>query len=153
MRLTATILAAALAVAPLNAAMAEGGSASSGSIGSGFGAALNEYRAQNGRGPLHQDAALTRAAQAHAEDMASHGYFSHYGRNGSDVTTRARAAGCRGGGGFAENIAWGQPTANHVFQGWANSSGHRANMLGSGYGAYGLGQANGYWVLVFAGSC
>jgi uncharacterized protein YkwD len=119
----------------------------------GFGDALNAFRAQHGLGGLREDGALTRAAQAYAQDMATHGYFSHTGRDGSTVLTRARGAGCNGQGYFAENIAWGQDSANDAFQGWAASSGHRANMLGRNYGAYGLGQSGGYWVLVFADGC
>ena len=90
---------------------------------------------------------------AFAEDMARGGYFSHTGRDGSNVIVRARAAGCQGRGYFAENIAWGQRSAQDAFNGWAASSGHRANMLGQNYGAYGLGQASGYWVLMFADGC
>lgn len=125
----------------------------SSSAGMSFGDALNQVRAQNGLGALRQDAHLTRAAQAFAEDMARHGYFSHQGRDGSTVSIRVRAAGCRGRGYFAENIAWGQRTAQSTFDGWMASSGHRQNMLGANYGAYGLGQSEGYWVLVFADGC
>lgn len=131
--------------------VASGSSASTGVMG--FGAALNAFRAEHGLGGLRESAALTRAAQAFAEDMARHGYFSHQGRDGSSVTTRVRAAGCRGQGYFAENIAWGQPSAQAAFSGWAARSGHRANMLGRNYGVYGLGQSNGYWVLTFADAC
>jgi uncharacterized protein YkwD len=118
-----------------------------------FGDALNNLRGQHGLSGLREDRALSRAAQAYAQDMAAHGYFSHTGRDGSTVLTRARAAGCNGRGYFAENIAWGQDSANDAFQGWAASSGHRANMLGRNYGAFGLGQSGGYWVLVFADGC
>ena len=158
MRLPTIVLAlpfAALlaALAPVEAAAHGVASAASSSQGVGFGDALNAFRAQQGLGAMHEDRRLARAAQAFAEDMASHGYFSHTGRNGSSVTTRARAAGCQGRGYFAENIAWGQRSANGAFQSWVNSSGHRANMLGRQYGAYGLGQSGGYWVLVFADGC
>ncbi|CAA9389451.1 MAG: Glutamate synthase [NADPH] large chain [uncultured Rubellimicrobium sp.] len=125
----------------------------SSSAGMSFGDALNQVRSQSGLGALRQDAHLTGAAQAFAEDMARHGYFSHQGRDGSTVSTRVRAAGCRGRGYFAENIAWGQRTAQSTFDGWMASSGHRRNMLGENYGAYGLGQSGGYWVLVFADGC
>ena len=154
MRLPAIILASILAVSSAALpAVADGGSASSASLASSFGDALNSLRGQNGRGALRADPHLTHAAQAFAEDMARHGYFSHTGRDGSNVMTRARAAGCRGRGYYAENIAWGQRTAQDAFSGWAASSGHRANMLGRSYGAFGLGQASGYWVLIFADGC
>ncbi len=126
------------------------GSLTSNSTASGFGDALNEMRARNGLGSLREDMHLTQAAQAYAEDMARHAYFSHTGRDGSTVTTRARGAGCRGRGYFAENIAWGQKTAQAAFSGWAASAGHRDNMLGRNYGVFGLGQSSGMWVLIFA---
>jgi uncharacterized protein YkwD len=154
MRLPAIILASILAVS--SAALpvaADGRSTSSASVASSFGDALNVLRAQNGRGALRSDPHLTRAAQAYAEDMARHGYFSHTGRDGSNVMTRARRAGCNGRGYYAENIAWGQRTAQDAFSGWAASSGHRTNMLGRNYGAFGLGQASGYWVLIFSDGC
>ena len=156
MRLRTAVLAlpfAALAAAftPVAAPAQSAASSSQGVMS--FGDALNAYRTQQGRGALREDRNLTRAAQAFAEDMARYGYFSHTGRDGSTVMTRARAAGCKGRGYFAENIAWGQRSANDAFQGWVNSSGHRANMLGRNYGAYGLGQSGGYWVLVFADGC
>jgi uncharacterized protein YkwD len=154
MRLPAIILALLLAASSAAPpAAADGGSVTSASLASSFGDALNAFRAQNGRGALQADPRLARAAQAFAEDMARHGYFSHTGRDGSNVLTRARAAGCRGQGRLAENIAWGQQSAQDAFSGWAASSGHRANMLGRSYGAIGLGQASGYWVLIFADGC
>lgn len=151
--LASFLLTGSLLSAPGVATAQETVAMSSSSSTSGFGSALNQYRANYGLGGLRQDRALTAAAQAYAEDMARSGRFSHTGRDGSNVLHRARAAGCRGRGYLAENIAWGQPTAQHAFDGWAASSGHRANMLGRNYGAYGLGQANGYWVLMFADGC
>jgi uncharacterized protein YkwD len=151
--LASFLLSGSLLSAPAAATAQEAAAMASSSSTGGFGSALNQYRANYGLGGLRQDRALTAAAQAYAEDMARSGRFSHTGRDGSSVLHRARAAGCRGRGYFAENIAWGQPTAQHVFNGWAASSGHLANMLGRNYGAYGLGQANGYWVLMFADGC
>lgn len=126
---------------------------SSSTAAGSFGAALNQFRANHGLRSLSEDRHLSRAAQAYAEEMARSGRFSHTGRNGSTVVHRARAAGCRGQGYFAENIAWGQRSAQNAFDGWAASSGHRANMLGRNYGVYGLGQSQGFWVLMFADGC
>lgn len=152
--LASILLSGGLVSAPLSATAQEAAmTASSSSEASGFGAALNQFRANHGLGGLREDRVLSAAAQAYAEDMARSGRFSHTGRDGSTVVHRARSAGCAGRGYFAENIAWGQPSAQHAFDGWAASSGHRANMLGRNYGAYGLGQANGYWVLMFADGC
>jgi len=110
-------------------------------------------RASNGLGGLREDRILRAAAQAYAEDMARNGFHSHTGRDGSTVVDRARRAGCRGRGYFAENIAWGQDSVGDTFAGWSASAGHRANMLGPNYGVYGLGQAGGMWVLMFADAC
>jgi uncharacterized protein YkwD len=135
------------------AAEAQGERTSSSGATLSFAEALNAFRAQNGVGPVRQSAVLNRAAQRYAEMMASTGSFSHTGPDGSTVTTRVRATGCNGRGYFAENIAWGQSSANDAFQGWVARSGHRENMLGRNYGVFGLGQANGYWVLTFADAC
>ena len=146
------LLAQPLAAETAVVAVADRASSSSATAMS-FGDALNAFRAQHGRGALAEDRALSRAAQSYAEAMAAGGFFSHVGPDGSNVATRARAAGCRGRGYYAENIAWGQRTASDSFNGWAASSGHRANMLGRPYGVFGLGQASGYWVLMFADGC
>jgi uncharacterized protein YkwD len=158
MRLPAILVALSLLSAcAMSVAPAEGPTLTrlraSGSEASGLGAALNDFRAQNGLGPLRQDPSLARAAQAFAEDMAAHGYFSHTGRDGSTLLTRARAAGCASGGAMAENIAWGQPSARQAFAGWSGSAGHRRNMLGRSYATFGLGQSNGCWVLMLADRC
>lgn len=136
------ILAAALAV----------GLAGTASADTGFGGALNAVRAQAGLGGLRADRSLTTAAQAYAERMAGSGQVQHVGADGSTQITRAQAAGCRSRF-VGENIAWGQRSAQATFEGWMASSGHRANMLGRQYGIYGLGQAGGMWVIMFADRC
>jgi uncharacterized protein YkwD len=147
------LLSGSLLAAPsIGSAQDAAGMASSSSSG-GFSSALNQYRANYGLGGLRESGALSAAAQAYAEDMARSGRFSHTGGDGSNVVHRARAAGCRGQGYFAENIAWGQRSAQDAFNGWAASSGHRANMLGRNYGVFGVGQASGYWVMMFADGC
>lgn len=122
---------------------------------SDFTARLNTFRASQGRGTVRQSAILTRAAQAHADDMAARGYFSHEspgGPNGNNLVQRAAAAGCALRSG-AENIASGQRSEAEVFAGWENSRGHRVNMLGRGYTEYGLGRAGNIWVLKFSSGC
>jgi hypothetical protein len=45
---------------------------------------INRDRASMGLGPVTlEDGAATRAGQAHAEDMAQHGYLGHWGTDGS----------------------------------------------------------------------
>jgi len=89
---------------------------------------VNATRAQNGLPPLATSAHLNRAAAAHAADMARHDYYSHVSRNGANIRDRVQATGY-GSCLRAENIAWGQPSAEVVTRLWINSPGHRANIL------------------------
>jgi hypothetical protein len=112
----------------------------------------NQARDRSGRGELACDAAGTRAARAHSQDMCDNGYFSHTGRDGSSAGDRMRREGARFGG-WGENIAWGQRDADAVHSTWMNSSGHRRNILGGGFGRIGVGLATcggrNYWTQVF----
>ncbi|MBQ8563178.1 MAG: hypothetical protein IJ443_04740 [Firmicutes bacterium] len=116
---------------------------------------VNQERQEAGLGSLKADSELTRLAQLKAEDMAEKGYFSHTSPTYGSAFDMMKSAGYsyRTAG---ENIAKGQKTAEAVMNGWMNSSGHRANILGSGYTKIGVGYAtNGsgtpYWVQIFAG--
>ena len=70
-------------------------------------------------------------------------------------TDRIRAAGypLTGSWGTAENIAYGQQTAQDVMTGWMNSPGHKANILSANFKELGVGHyvKNGthYWVQNF----
>ena len=112
---------------------------------------VNTVRARNGLRTLRQDAAMTRAANIRAAELAKK--FSHTRPNGgrglailSEMGVSYRTAG--------ENIAAGQTSAQVVMSAWMGSSGHRANILSSRFGRIGVGQAviNGrtYWVQLFA---
>jgi uncharacterized protein YkwD len=149
-RLLAPVLAGAMLLLPA-ALSAHGSQASSSSTG-GFTQALNSYRASHGRGPLVADPALTAAAQAYAQDMVSHGYFSHRGRDGATVGSRAARAGCAWGD-AAENLGSGYANEAHVIQGWIGSPGHRRAMLGRNYSRYGLGRVGNIWVLMLTDQC
>lgn len=116
---------------------------------------VNWERSAAGLDSLSEDSQLTRLAQRKAEDMAEKGYFSHTSPTYGSAFDMMQNAGVsyRTAG---ENIAKGQKTAETVMSGWMNSSGHRANILGSGYTRIGVGYAeagNGtpYWVQIFAG--
>lgn len=121
----------------------------------GFAGDLNAFRASQGLGGVRSNAALARAAQAHAEDMARRGYFSHDspgGPNGDTFVERAQAGGCAMRSG-AENIAEGQTSERAVLVAWQNSPGHRRNMLVRSYTQYGLGRSGNTWVLKLAATC
>lgn len=116
---------------------------------------LNAFRAENGIAAVRQSTALTRAAQAHAEDMTRRSYFSHRspgGPNGTGLIDRARSAGCNVQS-VSENIASGQQDEAAVLTAWKNSPGHRRNMLGRGMTEYGLGRSGNVWVLMFSNGC
>ena len=112
----------------------------------------NSARARAGRSALTYNARLERAAQLHAEYMASTGRFSHTGRNGS--TTRARVAAQGYQGCFwAENIAGGYTTGDQVVNAWMKSPKHRDNILDRRAREFGVGKAGSMWAAVYSGPC
>ncbi|HSP56406.1 MAG TPA: CAP domain-containing protein, partial [Dehalococcoidia bacterium] len=101
---------------------------------------INQYRAENGRTPLQLNIQLSAAADWMSADLGANDYFSHIDSLGRDPGQRARDYGYYGGVG--ENIAAGMAysSAQGVFNGWKNSPGHNANMLGSSYRVIGIGR-------------
>jgi len=100
---------------------------------------INAYRAQHGLQPLIYSPDLQKAAERHANDMASHQRMDHRGSDGSNFAQRARDAGfsMMGGG---EIIAGGNAT--EAVSMWSQSPGHNAQMLGNFryVGAAGVGE-------------
>ncbi|MEL7086785.1 MAG: CAP domain-containing protein [Cyanobacteria bacterium J06597_1] len=116
---------------------------------------VNIERAKFGHGALALSQKLDAAADLHSEDMATQGYFSHTGQDGSNVGTRISRAGYTRYRTWGENIAAGYRSAQSVVQGWMNSEGHRKNILNGSFTHMGLGTvANDsgrlYWTQVFA---
>jgi uncharacterized protein YkwD len=60
--------------------------------------------------------------------MATRGYFSHTGLDGSTPDSRMAAAGYHGSG-WAENIAAGQTSVTEVMTAWWNSPAHCADFM------------------------
>lgn len=118
-----------------------------------FGQALVDLRADNGVGPIMEDATLRSVATAHAAQMQAQGFFDHVAPDGSAPWDRARAAGYCRTAAIAENIAKGQPTEARVLQDWIDSPGHLQNMLDGRFVRFGLGQAGDSWVLLLGGAC
>ncbi|MEL6465018.1 MAG: CAP domain-containing protein [Pseudomonadota bacterium] len=115
--------------------------------------AVNAERGAQNRAPLVYDAKLEAQAQAHAQDMAVAGFFSHTGSDGSDIGQRLARAGYRYCFG-AENIAAGQRSLAEVMAGWMASPGHRRNILHRRAAAVGVARAPGnLWVMVLAAPC
>jgi uncharacterized protein YkwD len=112
---------------------------------------LNDYRVSNGLQPLL------------VSDML-YGFFDHYTvasdwfATGASPWDRMAASGYSFNTYKGENIAAGYGTAAAVFEGWRNSPGHNANMLGANYTVVGIslvfvtGSPYGYyWTTDFGG--
>jgi hypothetical protein len=82
----------------------------------------NEARWSNGQAGLISNSDLDAVAYAWAQHMASTGVMEH----NPNVTTQV-PSGWRSVG---ENVAQGYSSGGSVHDGWMNSSGHRANILG-----------------------
>jgi uncharacterized protein YkwD len=108
---------------------------------------LNAERHRHGLRPLRLNDRLSRAARAHSQDMARHGYFDHNSRNGSSFVARIRRTGYLTGARrwkVAENIAWGTnwlASPRAIMKAWMDSPGHRANILDGSYREIGIGVA------------
>lgn len=116
---------------------------------------INQARAEAGLPALAWCRELALAAQMHAEDMAAHGFVSHTGSDGSEVTDRMRRVGYepafRG-----EIIAWVPGGQELAFAGWWESQAHHATILGEAYRDFGIARVphptragHNYFVVVF----
>lgn len=117
-------------------------------------ALTNAARAVAGVPALAVDAAVQRAAEAHAADQAARQLMTHTGSDGSDAGDRLRLAGYDWRT-WGENVAAGQRSATDVTDGWLSSPGHRANMLNPAYAHVGVAVAldtegRAYWAMVLA---
>lgn len=114
----------------------------------------NRYRILNRLRPLAPNSKLRQAAIDHAKWMAETETMSHVGRDHSSFITRLKNAGYQYS--YAgENIAFGYGLPANVMKGWAQSPGHRANILNPKYREIGIGFARGinssrfYWCVDF----
>ena len=119
---------------------------------SNFVTLINQYRASNGKPALTVDATVHSVARTRSKDMYDHNWFAH---DGPDAGTTADAFEDLNAAGYCytaagENIAWNNypddQTTQVAFNGWVNSSTHRAIMLGN-YTRIGIGafKGDGRW--------
>jgi uncharacterized YkwD family protein/spore coat assembly protein SafA len=101
---------------------------------------VNVERSRNGLGALTYNWQVARVARTKSQDMINNHYFSHtspvYGspfRMLENYGLKFSSA--------AENIAYGQRTAQEVMTAWMNSAGHRANILSRNITQIGVGVA------------
>ena len=114
---------------------------------------VNQIREENGLEPFVYNETLAETARAHSQDMIDRDFFDHYNPDGKSPFDRMRDNGLSYSM-AAENIAVGYPSPEAVVEGWMNSEGHRANILG-GCEELGVGLALGgsygyYWTQCFA---
>ena len=115
---------------------------------------INNYRRQNGAGPLSISVALTNAAQWKSTDMANNNYFGHNDQNGRTFSARLAAFGYNYQtlhAAVGENIAAGPPGAQAEFDGWRTACdpdetgrctyAHNVNMLNPIFKAIGIARA------------
>lgn len=101
---------------------------------------VNAFRQYHGLRTLTWCDKAATSSRLHSEDMAANDYFSHTSLDGRSPWDRMSAQGiswrlC------GENIIAGYGGAIASHDGWVNSSGHRDNMLTSGYTRLGVGFA------------
>ncbi|MBO9542925.1 CAP domain-containing protein [Caulobacter sp.] len=104
----------------------------------------NLIRRREGPAPLAFDAGLTRAARAHAADMAVTGVFDHITREGYSAAGRVGLLARDLVGAPGENIAMRRNAAgavrpDQIMNQWRTSPGHRANLLQPGFTHVGYG--------------
>jgi uncharacterized protein YkwD len=119
---------------------------------------INNYRQQNGLSTLSSTPTMENAAVWMSGDMGANHYFSHTDSLGRDPWTRLCDFGYCYNTWKGENIAAGYTTAAAVFDGWRNSPGHNANMLGANFNVIGIGRVytagspyGWYWTTDFGG--
>ena len=113
---------------------------------------VNTERIQRGLRPLTLNWQLARVARYKSEDMDRNNYFSHQSPTYGSPFDMLRSFGIQYSA-AAENIAYGQSTAQSVMNSWMNSTGHRANILNSNFTEIGVGYSNNrgvpYWTQMF----
>ena len=114
---------------------------------------VNLERTKRGIPALTTNWQLSRVARYKSQDMIDKNYFSHTSPTYGSPFTMMQSFGLRFSA-AAENIAYGQRSAQEVVTAWMNSPGHRANILSASCTQTGVGAAkksNGtlYWTQMF----
>lgn len=114
---------------------------------------VDHERTAAGLGTVSINAQVRTAAQGHAEDMATRGYFAHESPEGGDPGTRLLLSGFVWST-YGENIAAGQQTPREVMEAWLASPPHCRTLMTprftvAGYGIA-LASTGPYWVQNFA---
>jgi uncharacterized YkwD family protein/spore coat assembly protein SafA len=113
----------------------------------------NVERTNRGLPALQTNWELSRVARYKSQDMVLNHYFDHTSPTYGSPFTMMQTFGLRFSA-AAENIAYGQRTAQEVVNAWMNSPGHRANILSQSCTQIGVGAAKTssgtlYWTQMF----
>lgn len=118
---------------------------------------VNEERTSRGLSSLSWNGRVQNVADAHSADMILRDFFDHENPDGEGVGDRFEAHGVTDCQSWGENIAqtwWDRNVrtddgveryttvddlAEALVEGWMNSEGHRANVLGSDWTSQGIG--------------
>jgi uncharacterized protein YkwD len=111
-------------------------------------ALVNIERANHGLAALQWHSGLAAVARAHSADMINRGYINHTCPSGITFDRRIINAAIPFWA-AAENIAWGQRTAEEVVKDWMDSPGHRANILDKDMTHMGVGFVEFIWTQKF----
>ena len=154
-RFLACLLVLAGCSSPAGPSSVEAGTPASSSAASVLASLTNAERRQAGLPTFTVSPSLMRAAQLHADQMASLGQMAHSlpSARYPEPQDRLAAVGYRWQA-YAENVAYGQGSPASAMSSWMGSSGHRKNILNPGLAEIGTAVANGsdgrpYWVQVF----
>jgi uncharacterized protein YkwD len=113
---------------------------------------VNKERQAAGLRALSWNDKLTKGAMIRAKELSEN--FSHDRPDGRGTATIFSEMGLKTGGGWGENIAYGQTTAEDAMASWMSSKGHKENILKKSYRSIGVGvyEENGhvYWVQLFS---
>ncbi|NCA92828.1 SafA/ExsA family spore coat assembly protein [bacterium] len=101
---------------------------------------INVERSKNGLQTLTSNWQAARVARIKSQDMINSNYFSHTSPTYGSPFKMLESYGLRFSA-AAENIAYGQRTAQEVVNSWMNSPGHRANILSKSFTQTGVGVA------------
>ncbi|MEU2718689.1 CAP domain-containing protein [Streptomyces sp. NPDC007205] len=114
---------------------------------------VNKERAAAGLHPLTLNSRLSKAAQAHSNEMARTSLYSHTGPDGSSPGDRIQKSGYSWSM-WAENIHHRQGSPETIMADWMHSPGHRANILNPRLREIGIGVDSGgtYWTQDFGTS-
>lgn len=114
---------------------------------------VNAERTRRGLAAFQWHPQVAQAAEVHATDMANRRRMSHTGSDGSSAGTRLVRVGFDPRG-WGETIGAGFYSAEPLFHGWMNSTGHRNILVGADtfVGVAAVADRDGvpYWALVTA---